>query len=81
MWEIIPAVEFGEEAMADWASWWRVVGSKTYHRSFMVSSQLHVAMMNSTAVSLVAHLRRKAFGSSDASVDFLLAAISACRKR
>jgi len=46
--------------------------------TFMVSSQPHVAMKNSTTASLVAHLRRKVFGSSDALVGFLLPAIIAC---
>ena len=47
-------------------------------RTFIVSSQPHVTMMNSTAVSMVAHLRRKVIGRSDASVGFWLAAIIAC---
>ena len=47
-------------------------------RTFIVSSQPHVTMMNSTAVSLIAHLRRKVIGRSDASVGFWLAAIIAC---
>lgn len=34
MWDIIPAVLFGEAAIAELASWLRKTGSKTYHRSW-----------------------------------------------
>ena len=34
MWLIIPAVSLGEAAMAARASWCKLFGSKTYHRSW-----------------------------------------------
>ena len=34
MWVIIPAVSFGEAAIASWANSCRNVGSKTYHRCY-----------------------------------------------
>ena len=37
MCEIIPSVESGEAATADWANWWIATGSKTYHRDYAMT--------------------------------------------
>lgn len=46
MWVIMPSVELGEAATADWASAWRVGGSKTYHRSYETSQMTPGIMRN-----------------------------------
>lgn len=42
----MPSLELGEATTADWASAWRVGGSKTYHLSYETNHVATVIMRN-----------------------------------